>query len=158
MTSPSTNIDLLVEMEKHCDRQLELCQCLEDIADSLPQNIDIQRCLRVAEVLYPAVKSAHDFEEQHVFPALDTLRQRDTALDASIERLRYEHWEDESYSQELSEVLLEWGRGDKKHDPAATGYMLRGFFEGLRRHIAFESEHLGPLIKKLPRKNSSHLH
>ena len=25
-------------------------------------------------------------------------------------------------------------------------YMLRGFFEGLRRHIAFEKEHLVPLL------------
>jgi hypothetical protein len=24
----------------------------------------------------------------------------------------------------------------------ATGYMLRGFFEGVRRHIAFEQDHL----------------
>ena len=28
----------------------------------------------------------------------------------------------------------------------ALSYMLRGFFEGLRRHIAFEVEHLMPIL------------
>ncbi len=158
MTTQGAQIDILAEMEIHCNRQLELCEKLEDIADSLPRNLDIQHCLHVAKTLYPAVKSAHDFEEEHVFPALNDLRQQDAALDASIERLRYEHWEDESYSQELSEVLLDWTKGEKSRGPEATGYMLRGFFEGLRRHIAFECEHIAPMLKKLPEEDPNTVH
>lgn len=145
---------LVAGMEQHRREQLELCQSLEDIADSLPDSVKPQICLQTARALYPAVKSAHDFEERQLFPMLDTLKRVDPALEASMERLRYEHWEDESYSQELTDVLLDWAKGDKHRNPETTGYMLRGFFEGLRRHIAFEMDHIIPLIQKITEEKS----
>lgn len=36
--------------------------------------------------------------------------------------------------------------GDRPYNAEAIGFMLRGFFEGLRRHIAFEREHVLPMI------------
>ncbi len=140
---------LVQGMEQHCREQLALCKSLEDIADSLPDDVDPQKCLHAARSLYPAVKSAHDFEEYELFPVLDELKKHDAALESSLERLRYEHWEDESYSQELTDVLLDWAKGDKTQNPETTGYMLRGFFEGIRRHIAFEGEHIIPKVRQL---------
>ncbi len=140
---------LIAGMNQHRSEQLELCKSLEDIADSLPDSVEPQICLQTARALYPAVKSAHDFEEKQLFPILDKIKKADPALDASMERLRYEHWEDESYSQELTDVLLDWAKGGNQRNPEATGYMLRGFFEGLRRHIAFEMDHIIPLIQKV---------
>ena len=140
---------LVQAMEQHCHEQLALCKSLEDIADSLPDDVDIQKCLNTARSLYPAVKSAHDFEENELFPVLGELRKQDEALKSSLERLRYEHWEDESFSQELTEVLMDWAKGENARNAEATGYMLRGFFEGIRRHIAFEGEHIIPKIRQL---------
>ena len=140
---------MIAGMNQHRGEQLELCKSLEDIADSLPDSVEPQICLQTARALYPAVKSAHEFEEEQLFPILDRLKKADPALDASMERLRYEHWEDESYSQELTDVLMDWARGGNRRNPEATGYMLRGFFEGLRRHIAFEMDHIIPLIQKM---------
>ena len=141
--------ELVLGMEQHCQEQLALCASLEDIADSLPDEVSSQTCLHTARALYPAIKSAHDFEENQLFPVLDELKKHDTALESSLERLRYEHWEDESYSQELTDVLMDWAKGENTSNPEATGYMLRGFFEGIRRHIAFEGEHIIPKVRQL---------
>jgi len=141
--------ELVLGMEKHCLKQLELCNSLEDIADSLPDDVDPQDCLHTARALYPAVKSAHEFEENVLFPVLDEIKKSDAALESSLERLRYEHWEDESYAQELTDVLMDWAKGDKSRNPETTGYMLRGFFEGIRRHIAFEGEHIIPKVRQM---------
>jgi hypothetical protein len=140
---------LVLGMEKHCKEQLELCNSLESIADSLPDDVNPQICLHTARALYPAIKSAHEFEENILFPVLDKMKKTDPALESSLERLRYEHWEDESYSQELTDVLMDWAKGGNDRNPETTGYMLRGFFEGIRRHIAFEGEHIIPKVRQL---------
>ncbi len=140
---------LVLGMEQHCNEQLELCNSLEDIADSLPDEVNPQICLHTARALYPAIKSAHEFEENTLFPVLDKMRETDPALESSLERLRYEHWEDESYSQELTDVLMDWAKGGNDRNPETTGYMLRGFFEGIRRHIAFEGEHIIPKVQQM---------
>ncbi|MCP4183709.1 MAG: hemerythrin domain-containing protein, partial [Hyphomicrobiales bacterium] len=87
--------DVIDGMGEYCKNQLELCDALETIADSLPDNVDTQKCLHTARALYPTIKAAHEFEEAHLFPALDVLEIVDSRIDASVERLRYEHWEDE---------------------------------------------------------------
>ncbi len=149
MTYSNSMSDLAEGMGKYCQKQLALCDNLESIADSLPNEVDIQHCLYVARALYPAVKSAHEFEEGQLFPALAAHIKKDASLDASLERLRYEHWEDEAYCQELTEELMDLAQGKTKRDSEKTGYMLRGFFEGLRRHIAFENEYIYPMIRSL---------
>ena len=67
----------------------------------------------------------------------------------ALERLQYEHWKDESFAEEVSDGLIKFV-SDSDHPSADTlAYMLRGFFEGLRRHIAFEVEHiLLPLLRQ----------
>ncbi len=136
-------------MHEHCQLQLDLCEKLEILADSLPHRIDTLDCFHLARILYPELKSSHNFEEQQLFPALAPLTRNDRALAASLERLLCEHWEDESYSQELTDTLTDWAKGRHPRNPEASGYMLRGFFEGLRRHIAFEREHIVPMLRKL---------
>ena len=66
----------------------------------------------------------------------------------ALERLQYEHWKDESFAEEVSDGLIKFV-SDSDHPSADTlAYMLRGFFEGLRRHIAFEAEHILPLLRQ----------
>lgn len=122
--------------------QLALCRSLEAIADSLPSRIDRTACLTAARALGPLISHAHDLEERLVFPAIEARH----AISASIERLKYEHMEDVCFSEELHDALMAYGRGTPRPAPDAFGYMLRGFFEGLRRHIAFEQEIIVPLL------------
>ena len=118
--------------------QLRLCDALEEIADSLPDKINRQKCIYAAKALGPLVRGVHRYEETVLFPAL-LAAEKGAALAETIARLKFEHCEDECFSEELSETLLSLGRGDPVNAEAA-GYMLRGFFEAMRRHIAFERQ------------------
>ncbi len=140
---------VMLQMHDHLGAQTTLCHVLETIADRLPNDIDTQECLIVARSIYPIVKRAHAFEEAELFPLLQSRRQEDTALNEAIGRLQFEHWEDESFAGEVAEALTEFVRHRETANAEALGYMLRGFFEGLRRHIAFEREHIFPILSKL---------
>lgn len=144
--SPAALIDIL---ESQFSVQGRLCDFLEEIADSLPANIDVRLCQQMARSLYPTIKKAHSFEEDVLFPRLETSAVDVPSLAESIERLKDEHWEDESYAEEISSVLIDLGMGRTNHDPEKTGYMLRGFFGGLKRHIAFEKEYLVPILRQI---------
>jgi len=148
---------IIATMRSNLATQLVLCEELEAIADSLPTEIDKQKCLQAARTLYPAIKRAHDFEENSVFPLLSSGPDLTEALASSIERLRYEHWEDESFAEELSDALARKVTDEntaRMQNAETIGYMLRGFFEGLRRHIAFENDHILPLlVRRLEAKN-----
>ena len=93
------------------------------------------------------VRQAHEFEEQTLFPVLNALPDCDAELGNSLDRLRFEHWEDESFAEDLSLSLHEYCSSNETRDGEKLSYMLRGFFDGLRRHIAFEAEHLVPILE-----------
>ncbi len=135
------------EMQRYFSVQLDLCHQLEDIADALPQKIDRQKLLIVARSILPTVKTAHRFEEDRIFPHIKMQAKEKEALHISLERLQYEHWEDESFAEELCDGLIRFVTGCDEPSANTLAYMLRGFFEGLRRHIAFEVEHILPLLR-----------
>ncbi|NKB50936.1 MAG: hemerythrin domain-containing protein [Rhizobiaceae bacterium] len=135
------------EMQRHFSVQLDLCNQLEEIADALPQKVDRQKLLIIARSILPTVKTAHRFEEDRIFPHIKSEARERTALNISLERLQYEHWEDESFAEELCDGLIRFVTDSDEPSANTLGYMLRGFFEGLRRHIAFEVEHIIPLLR-----------
>lgn len=135
-------------MQQHLAVQLHLCSQLEEIADELPENIDHQRLLVVARSILPTVKKAHEFEETRVFPHIQAEAIGCEGISTSLERLKFEHWEDESFAEELCDGLIKFVTKEADPSPDTLGYMLRGFFEGLRRHIAFEMEHILPLLRQ----------
>lgn len=134
----------LVMRAIHRDK-LMLCAALETIADALPDDVCRLECLRIASVLVPMLRGAHSYEDDVVFPAF-AAAPGGGDTDATLHRLRVEHVEDESFADEVTEVLLAVGHGKPIENPEAFGFMLRGLFETLRRHIAFEREHVLPVI------------
>ena len=138
---------IIAELRVHHSRQSSLCKELEALADGLPSSIDNQHCLTIARQIFPKVRKAHEFEEQTLFPMLDALHGRDVELRNSLERLRFEHWEDESFAEDLSISLRQYGSSNETSVGDKLAYMLRGFFDGLRRHMAFEAEHLVPMLE-----------
>lgn len=139
-----TELDLVAASHR---RQLALCTELETIADSLPDRADPQRCLHLARALCRIVMDAHELEERVLFSRVGDMEPRAPDLAASIERLRWEHFEDLCYGEEIRDALYDLGRGDPRIGGDTLGYMLRGFFEGMRRHVAFEREVLVPLLQ-----------
>ena len=137
---------ICARMTEHHEEQLALCTLLEKLADELPDLSDTQLCLRVAKRIHPMICDAHAYEEKTLFPLLMSLDSADDNLKSTLERLRYEHWEDESFADEVSDGLAGFVTNKAAANAEALAYMLRGFFEGLRRHIAFEREHIIPIL------------
>lgn len=138
--SASSNAGLLEECERVWAEQMTVCDRLEQIADSLPENIDRQSCIHTARILGPLIARAHALEEQELFPAIEACGTMMLDPRPSLERLKLEHVGDACFAEDLTDVLMSYGAGSPNHSAEATGYMLRGFFEALRRHIAHERE------------------
>lgn len=131
----------------HIKGMLKLCNALETIADTLPNQVDRQLCRNVARLISPVVDAAHTFEENVLFPVLEPQIQANKALAQTVRRLKDEHHEDEDFAHEISESLERLSYGQEV-DTGQLSYMLRGFFEGMRRHIACEKEFIFPLIEQ----------
>ena len=132
-------------MRRAHDEKLRLCDALERIADALP-SVDRLTCLSTANAIVPLLRSIHQYEETIIFPVYEEAMVGRNANLASTRRLRAEHIEDECFAGEVTEILLAIGHGKTAENPEAIGFMLRGLFENLRRHIAFEREHVLPMI------------
>jgi hemerythrin-like domain-containing protein len=128
---------------------LQLCDDLEAIADSLPSNIVNQDCLFAAKSLGRLIREVHAYEEENLFPALRQFFDASPDIAAAIDRLTFEHLADECYADDIAEKLLYIGSGGRDVNMEALGYMLRGFFEALRRHIAFERDHFSSAVEQL---------
>ncbi|MEM9330895.1 MAG: hemerythrin domain-containing protein [Pseudomonadota bacterium] len=134
------------QLLQHHQKQLDLCKRLEQLADTLPDNFDKQECLSISWQIYPIVREAHKYEEEVLFPILSGRQSSKSGVDKSIERLKFEHWEDESSAEDISLSLRQMVSEPASANVEKISYMLRGFFEGLRRHIAFETDHLLPMM------------
>jgi len=131
---------ILSEFEQICSQQLALCEALEDVADRLGVAMQDRCCMQLARALGPLMRRAHLFEEQQLFPLMQQIAASDRGFAKSIDQLKFEHYEDECFAEEVYEVLMDLGRGVNRMSRDAVGYLLRGFFMSLRRHIAFERE------------------
>lgn len=127
-----------IDMKRAHDQKLKLCEALETIADDLPSRVDRLQCLVVASSLVPVLRECHRFEEESIFPALAAK----PGGEAVVTRLKVEHMEDDCAAAEVSEALLACGHGREIENPEAFGYMLRALFAPMRRHIAFERDHI----------------
>ncbi|MEX3009893.1 hemerythrin domain-containing protein [Hoeflea sp. TYP-13] len=140
--------DPLIALEKAHLTQLTLCDMLEQIADSIPGQINRETCSKLGSNLLPLIRNIHQFEEDILYPLAVERLGTSPAIESTITRLKYEHCEDECFAEELADALHELGTGKAPRNPEAMGYMLRGFFEAMRRHIAFEHEHLVRLLRQ----------
>lgn len=137
--------EMLAYLRKNHHDKLALCDRLEEIADALPDNIDPKTCSTTARAIEPILSKAHQYEEENLFPALARLNQGTIDQSLVFKRLKEEHYEDRCFGEEVRDVLISYGEGKPTQTADATGYMLRGFFESLRRHIALEAELARPL-------------
>lgn len=128
------------------EAKLALCDRLEAIADSLPNELDRRECLLAARALGPRFARVHRFEEEQIFPVFASHFGQAGEARGTIDRLTNEHFEDEGYAAELREALRAAARRRRAENPEALGFMLRGFFGALRRHIAFERDHVFALL------------
>ncbi|MCR6670578.1 hemerythrin domain-containing protein [Devosia ginsengisoli] len=125
------------QLEQNYRTLLALCDALEVIADSLP-HADTRLCLSTADALERLVEDTHEFEERALFPVL--LASGRLELEQTVVRLRQEHVSDSDTAGEVSEALHALVAGRSPLSPDAVGYLLRAFFDSMRRHVHGEIE------------------
>lgn len=144
---PIDRSQVIPTLNQHLNVQSGLCDALEGFADRLPDDVNADECLALAQMVYPTVHRAHQFEENVLFPMLVKCNGDSEQIGNTLDRLHGEHWEDEAYAEELAQALRDFATCDEKNrNVEMLAYMIRGFFEGLRRHLAFEREHILPML------------
>lgn len=134
--------------EQEHGRHRELCDSLELIADSLPDQVDSRLCATLASVLRVDLPVHHRSEEEVLFPLLEQRAGADETLAIVLARLRHEHALDEGYAEELGDLLDTLSRDARPANPDMVGYMLRGFFESYRRHVHLEQVVILPYARR----------
>lgn len=127
--------------------QAGLCDCLERIADSLPDKVDRRLCASVIESLKLEMPRHHRDEELGLFPLIEKRAEAGDNVIDILARLALEHATDESFADELLESLELLRDGEKIKNPEMIGYMLRSFFECYRRHLLWENAIVLPLAR-----------
>jgi hypothetical protein len=104
------------------DRVTAACDALEAIADGLPDRVaPMHACEN--DLLMPLLVDAHRSELRRIAGDLEQA-----------------HLVDDESLAEVDEVLTALAAGQPILSTDATGYLLRAFFEGLRRHIGRERD------------------
>lgn len=127
---------------------LSICDRLEAVADGLPNNVPAGHCTRLAAEIVDLLARTHREEEAILLPLLATSPRPE--LRQLARRLREEHDYDDDAVVEVREALLAVAAAEPLHSPDATGYLLRSFFESLRRHVRAEQDLLAILIELPP--------
>jgi hemerythrin-like domain-containing protein len=130
-------------------RHREMCDCLEAIADGLPDLVDPRLCASLAAMLRVDLPAHHRREEEVLFPLLQMRAEPDQDVGGMLAQLRREHAIDEGYADELCDLLDSLATGGRPENPDMVGYMLRGFFESYRRHLHWERAIILPLARRL---------
>jgi hemerythrin-like domain-containing protein len=127
--------------------QRELCDLLEALADGLPHNFDKALAVIAVSILEGSVPRHMRLEEEALFPLLRERLADDDPLHAAMACLEDEHDRDGAMLVELTDALRMATSEGVIVNPDMLGYMLRGYFEGQRRHIAWEDRVVIPAAR-----------
>jgi len=126
----------LAALERNHEALLGLCLVLEEIASSLPDDVDRTACREASETMADLLQATHRLEEGILFPDFRS-NAGSYFAPRMIEQLKAEHRCDLLASREVTTTLKALAEnGQVRADPAR--YLLRGFLEALRRHVYSE--------------------
>lgn len=146
-TTPMKNpIDIIAREHAF---QLELNKSLEFIADGLPDQVDRRLVKEVVAILSNGLEAHFQLEEHVLFPLLRRRAGGDAGLVAALDQLVAEHERDQDISAELVDELRVLAERGRPRNAEMLGYMLRGYFEGQRRHIEWENAVVLPAARRL---------
>lgn len=128
--------------------QLELCNVLEHLADSLPNEVDLPLARVAMTILRSGFPTHHELEEKHFFPILKSRTQGNLEFKHILDQFEQEHETDESFAFEIADELERIVEDGEVRNPEMLGYMLRGFFVSQRRHIEWENAIVIPMARQ----------
>jgi hypothetical protein len=149
-----TQASALDPLNRCYDKLIALCDDLELVADCLPDRAPPALCQRLSCEVVSTLMRAHLCEEELLLPLLAGSPRPELRHLAG--RLRKEHEFDSGVALEVEELLASLAIGRATLSPDAMGYMLRSFFESMRRHIRSEQDLLVLINDITP--SSGHLH
>jgi hemerythrin-like domain-containing protein len=132
--------DTLLAVDYDHALKLQFCNLLEGIADLLPGRVDHSAANGAIKVLESGFRPHVELEEQILFPLLRRRLPDDSLLVHICAQLEKEHGRDTDFAHEIAEALHPLSKDSDAANPEMLGYMLRGFFEGQRRHIDWENK------------------
>lgn len=130
--------EVVETVDRHQARLRDICRQLEEVADSLPLDVDPSLCMRLARTMLPALRASHEYRERHFWALARKVLEGQGSPDAVIDRLRCEYRENDLLAEEIAEELSQWGACAQPKSAETVGYMLRGFFLSLTRHLDME--------------------
>lgn len=140
--------DPICVIEEEHALQLELCNILEFLADSHPDAFDHRLAGLAITILRSGLPQHMELEEDVFFPLLRWRIGGTRHLAAILDRLTDEHEIDRGLAVEIADKLEALCDGRSRYDSEALVYMLQGFLEGQRRHIAWENGVILPLARQ----------
>ncbi len=138
---------LLACIEKEHRAERNLCDMLERIADDLLEPLDTELARTSLVTLRRCLKRHVALEEKYLYPVLTKRLCPGDLAENMLEHIRCEHSSDESLGHDTAEQLEQALMSGRVANPEMLGYMLRGFFECRRRHIAWEDAIVLPLAR-----------
>ena len=138
---------LLSTIEKEHRAEQNLCDMLERIADSLLEPLDTKLASTSIVTLRRCLKRHMVLEEEYLYPVLTKRLCPGDLAENLLGHIRGEHAADESLAHDTADQLEQALTCGRVENPEMLGYMLRGFFECRRRHIAWEDAIVLPLAR-----------
>lgn len=129
--------------------QRELCDLLEAIADGLPHSFDKALAVIAVSILEGSVPRHMRLEEEALFPVLRERLASDHPLHAALSCLEEEHERDGATLVELTDALKTATADGVVGNADMLGYVLRGYFDSQRRHIAWEDRVVLPVARQV---------
>lgn len=129
--------------------QRELCDLLEAIADGLPHSFNTGLAAIAVSILEGSVPRHMRLEEEALFPVLRDRVASEDPLHAALACLEEEHERDGASLVELTDGLKTAAQQGSVKNPDMLGYMLRGYFDSQRRHIAWEDRVVLPVARQV---------
>lgn len=114
--------------------QRALADHLEALADSLPDCVNRAAAAMAAAMLRTVHARHAEIEDRALFPMLES-RCRDEVTQRAIRIARKEHEDAAGKAIELAEALDGLAETGRAPNSESLGFMLRAFFDGLRRHL-----------------------
>ncbi|MEZ5776158.1 MAG: hemerythrin domain-containing protein [Hyphomicrobiaceae bacterium] len=141
--------DPLEALERDHILQLEVLDLIERIADTLPEVVDLRTIERAVPLLRRAWEHHMSFEDEALFPLLRERGRHLAHVSPLLDQLEHEHDADAPHCHEIADVFEEILAAGRQTSPEVLGYMLRGFFDSQRRHIAWENAMVLPLAREI---------
>jgi hemerythrin-like domain-containing protein len=131
--------DPIKQIEGEQAHMMVLCDMLETIADEISDNMKPSTVVMAARSLRHELPRLHRHEEQLLFPLLAKRALPEDDIEEILDGFRQENAMDEGYAEEVLTILDRLALGQGLENLEMAGYLLRGFFESLRRHLRWEN-------------------